>query len=988
MAVHFEGQSMTYRELDLRATELAATLREDFGVVQGAIVGIKMERSDLMVIALMAVLKAGAAYLPIDPGYPEERVNFLLKDAAACCCIEENNVCSKLTHQPALLPGLAYVIYTSGSTGNPKGVLIDHPGAVNRIHWMWEHYGFSESDIILQKTAHIFDVSVWEFFLPLCFGASLVICPRSVAGDPVALRSLIRNNGVTVIHFVPSMLHAFLDCCDEGKVGDLPSLRCIFASGEALTEDIIRKYRSCLPVPLHNLYGPTEASVDVSWYPVSGFESDPVPIGKPVANIGLHIISPSLHYQSPGVNGEICISGVGLARGYLNRPELTADKFTDVFLSGRMIRLYRTGDMGRLSREGDIIYLGRKDHQVKLNGYRIELGEIERTLCGHPEVSQATVVSGKQLVAFVVAPSLKDVSLLNAYLLGKLPEYMVPARILLLDSLPLTLSGKTDRKALENWRHVSAEEHLYPQKEEEKALLSICEKVLGIRGISLSANFFELGGDSINATQVVYRMMKLGYRITLKDIFRSPVFRDMAALIQTGEIRTETAPPDGPYALSPIQQRFFRSSAIDLHYFNQAVLLTVTGIPQDKIIYILAALQDHHDALRTTFNGTGNQEVEQRGMPVSFQVFDQPAHLEKDQFLDTSIKIVQSGINLKKGPLMKAALIRGKSWERLLLVIHHLVVDGISWRILFEDLEALYFGDPLPPKTDSYKTWVEKMAVYGKEGIGAEEREYWEKINGTALVPLPTDLPVKRNLFKDVRTVTFKMPADYTSTLLTQANKAFNTQVVDLLLAAWGLTLRNMFGMAQLAVDMEGHGREEVVDELNISRTIGWFTTAYPVVISISGLENIGDVVRHIKDHLRMIPFKGIGYGLLNNEICRPSVSFNYLGKFDTDLENRFFSIANEPVPASQSGDRDRDYLIDVSGMVSGGMLEMAISYHHQYFNETTVEKLATIFEKAITDVVDFCCAYEGHSLTPADLGYTNLSIRDVDAINNLFSQH
>ncbi|HXO19008.1 MAG TPA: amino acid adenylation domain-containing protein, partial [Thermoanaerobaculia bacterium] len=574
IAVVAEEGELTYAELDRRAARLADFLRLS-GVTIDALVGVAMERSLDMVVALLGILKAGAAYVPIDPGYPQERIAWMLADARVPVLLTQSRlaplpapagtrVVALDVEGPAIYAaaadtpleevppvpssGGAYMIYTSGSTGRPKGVLVPHEGIVNRLLWMQEAYGLAADDRVLQKTPYSFDVSVWEFFWPLLAGARLVMARPGGHQDPAYLVSVIAGQGITTVHFVPSMLRIFLE---QPGVDLCRSLRRVIASGEALTETLVARYHERLPAPLHNLYGPTEASVDVTaWHCRPEDDLPFVPIGRPIANTTIHLLDADLNLLPVGIPGELHIGGIGLARGYHGRPELTAERFVpdpwaDAARPGA--RLYKTGDLARHLPGGAVEYLGRIDHQVKIRGFRIELGEIESVLAQFPGVRQAAALcrfdGGRgepRLVAYFVpepgwGPSAAQ---LRGYLQSRLPDFMVPAAFVALDALPLTESGKVDRRALPAPALAAPEPDgggaaASPRTPLESLIASVCAEVLGLDEVPLEANFFDLGGNSLSATQVVTLLQEvLPVEIDLRKIFEGPTVAKLAATLE------------------------------------------------------------------------------------------------------------------------------------------------------------------------------------------------------------------------------------------------------------------------------------------------------------------------------------------------------------------------------------------------------------------------------------------------------------------------
>ncbi|HLH25147.1 MAG TPA: amino acid adenylation domain-containing protein [Chloroflexota bacterium] len=567
VAVAFEGEGVSYRELDARANRLAHYLQRQ-GVGPDVLVGLCLERSVEMVVALLGVLKAGGAYLPLDPTYPHDRLAFMLDEAAPPVVLTQARLRDRvpasaarvlcldadwtaIAAEPATAPGgaanpehLAYVLYTSGSTGKPKGVMVPHQGVVNRLLWMQEQYQLTTADRVLQKTPYTFDVSGWEFFWPLLTGACLVMARPEGHKDPGYLVDLIQREQITTLHFVPPMLEAFLD--EPGAPG-CHSVRQVFCSGEALPYQLQERFFARLGhAALHNLYGPTEASIDVTYWPCQRRDGRrTVPIGFPVANTQIYILDRQLQPVPIGVPGELHIGGTQLARGYLNRPELTAEKFIPDPFGGPGARLYKTGDLARWLPNGAIEYLGRLDHQVKLRGFRIELGEIEAVLAEHPAVRDALVLAredtpgDKRLVAYLIAAdhSAPEPGKLRAFLKERLPDYMVPAAFVVVSAFPLTPNGKVDRQALpapEATRGERAAPFVAPRSEVERQIAAIWQAVLRVETVGLDDNFFDLGGHSLLATQLVGRLQRLfGVELPVHSIFEAQTVAAQAQRIES-----------------------------------------------------------------------------------------------------------------------------------------------------------------------------------------------------------------------------------------------------------------------------------------------------------------------------------------------------------------------------------------------------------------------------------------------------------------------
>ncbi|MDQ3404301.1 MAG: amino acid adenylation domain-containing protein, partial [Actinomycetota bacterium] len=772
-AVVFEAQTVTYAELDARANRLARLL-----IARGAgperLVAVAVPRSLELIVALYAVHKTGAAYLPIDPDYPPERLALMLGDADPVLLLSTRAVD---LDPPAGVAGLlldphdldpllaghsdaevtdadraaplrpsdtAYVIYTSGSTGRPKGVAVPHHGIVNRLLWMADRYQLDGADAVLQKTPSGFDVSVWEFFLPLITGARLIVAKPEGHRDPVYLARLIRETGVTTVHFVPSMLHAFLSHVDPA---DCASLRRVICSGEALGADLRDRFFEVLDTELHNLYGPTEASVDVTEWQCTPDEAlVSVPIGWGVWNTGLRVLDPYLRPVPPGVAGELYLTGRQLARGYLNRPGLTAERFVADPFGGAGARMYRTGDVARWRPDGSLDYLGRADDQVKVNGFRIELGEIEAALTALPEVTRAAVVvradgGTKRLVGYTM-PAGPEGATLRARLAEVLPEHMLPVAVIVLDEFPVGPNGKLDRRALPAPEFRSSTRRA-PATVTEEVLCSLVADVLGLPVVGPDDGFFDLGGDSILSIQLVSRAKTVGLAFSPREVFTHRTVAALAAIATPTAIvlREETGAGTGLYQPVPIAAALLeRGGPID--GFHQSMLLRVPpNLGVDNLTAAVRALLDHHDVLRTRLRD-GEFEI----LP--------PGAVEVTRLItrvDGNVDIARHA-EIARGRLSPAAPVMaqfvwfdaGPDQGRLLVLLHHLVVDGVSWRVLVPDLAAAWravsAGTPveLPPVGTSYRTWTRSLSDLAVERAG--EAAAWVELLSEPEVPVSRPL--------------------------------------------------------------------------------------------------------------------------------------------------------------------------------------------------------------------------------------------------------
>ena len=788
IAVIFEEKQLSYRELNTRANRLAHYLIA-LGVEAETLVGICVERSLEMVIGLMGILKAGGVYLPLDPDYPVERLQFMLEDAKVPVLLTQSSLLEGLPASDARTvcldsdwkaiadysgenparrsepENLAYVIYTSGSTGVPKGAMNTHEGICNRLLWMQDAYGLTAADNILQKTPFSFDVSVWEFFWPLLVGSRLTVAKPGGHQDAGYLIKLIEQQGITTLHFVPSMLQAFVQ--DPTLKSGIP-LRRVICSGEALPVELEKRFFAALPsVALHNLYGPTEAAVDVTyWTCRQDNPSNSVPIGRPIANIRIYILDTHHNPTPPGIPGELCIAGIGLARGYLNRPELTAEKFTEIEVFGKKERLYKTGDLARWLPAGNIEYLGRMDHQIKLRGFRIELGEIEATLSRHEAVREAVVIlyqsdDNPRLVAYVtLAIPMDDASGLRSWLKDRLPEYMVPASFTVLDELPLTPNGKIDRKALPVPELAGfTEAHEAPRNETERLLCNLWSEVLGVEIASIRRDFFEAGGHSLLATQLVSRIREgFGVEMPLQVVFGRPLVREQAEWLENAQ-RGSELPAIMPLAesesmvLSFAQQRLWFLAQLEGQSatYNMPAALRLTGwLDEAALGRAVRALIQRHDSLRMCFPAIKGEATVQLG-----DICDPLRIVDLDGLSESKQKrrIIQEifkPFDLSSGPLFRVYLfgLREQEWI-LLFNMHHIIGDGWSMGVLIRDFSELYnaYAQDREPRLPELPIRYVDYAAWQRDWLSGEilqgQSTYWrDKLAGIPeLLELPTDYP-------------------------------------------------------------------------------------------------------------------------------------------------------------------------------------------------------------------------------------------------------
>ena len=1017
-ALLFGEATLTYAQINRQANQLAHALIAQ-GVRQDTPVGIAAERSLELVVGLLAILKAGGAYVPLDPEYPAERLSYMFEDSGIGLLLTQSHLRESLplpaglpvllldtaqTAQPEHDPQLpctpeqlAYVIYTSGSTGRPKGAGNSHHALANRLQWMQAAYGLDASDTVLQKTPFSFDVSVWEFFWPLITGARLAIAAPGDHRDPARLVRLIHQHRVTTLHFVPSMLQAFLL---DDQVVSCSGLQRIVCSGEALPVEAQQQVFARLPgASLYNLYGPTEAAIDVTHWTCRDEGATAVPIGTPIANLACWILDAGLQPQPAGVIGELYLGGEGLARGYHQRPALTAERFVACpFQPGA--RMYRTGDLARYRADGVIEYCGRIDHQVKIRGLRIELGEIEARLMEQPAVHEAAVLAvDNQLVAYLVAkagqPAPQRQQLTQA-LLAHLPDYMVPNHWLFLDSMPLSPNGKLDRKALPKPGMAQSQASYSAAENELQArLVQLWQRVLKRDQVGIDDNFFELGGDSIVSIQLVSQGRRDGLHFSPKDLFSHQTVRTLAQVAQTQVQQAQAThlPARGNSLLLPMQQQFFAQAMPEAQRWNQSVMLKARLAPEPSHLRrALHALVAAHDALRLRFQAPQGEwqahfDEQAPGDDLLWQ-FDARQGETWQALCDRA----QGSLDLAHGPLLRAVQGEVEGEQRLLLVIHHLAVDGVSWRILLEDLHSAYTqasagqACELPARTLSVQDWALRLQAHAQSPAGEQEAAFWQGQSSGIDTTLPARDSRAPLRVRDSHSVATHLDADTTARLLKDCPAAYRTQINDLLLAALARVLQRWTGARDHLVELEGHGREAFADdEADLTRTVGWLTSLYPARISAG--DSLAEAIMLTKEHLRELPAKGAFFGALRSyasPVLREAlaalptarITFNYLGQFDSG--NGDDAALFRPTPADKGREHSPDAPLQnwlaLNGQVFDGELRLNWRFSPLMFEPAQLQQLADDYASELRAVVALCGQGTRRGLTPSDVPLARLT--------------
>ncbi len=848
IAAMYEEESITYKELDEKSNQLARVLREK-GVKADSIVAMSLYRSLEMTIGIMAIQKAGGAYLPIEPEYPEDRIRYMLEDSNASILLTQTNLQDmyKLLNtaviaiddkelykgdNSSLQPisganNLAYVIYTSGSTGKPKGVMIEHHSVINRTKWMQKRYPIGENDVILQKTPYTFDVSVGELFWWSMTGAKVCFLTPGGDKDPEEIAKAIEEYKITTMNFVPSMLNIFLEHI-EGKadLNKLSSLRQVFSIGEALTVSQVESFNRILNsktgAKLINIYGPTETTVEVSYFDCStGEKFDVIPIGKPIDNISLLVLDKHNNLLPIGVTGELCISGVGVGRGYLNRPELTEEKFLqNPHIHGE--RMYRSGDLARWLPDGNIEYLGRMDAQVKIRGNRIELGEIENKLLKHNEIKAAVVIdkadsnNNKYLCSYLAVEREQTVAELREYLSKELPEYMIPTYFIQLDKLPLTANGKIDRKALPepDGNIVLGTEYEAPRNSTEEKLVAIWREVLGLEKVGINDNFFELGGHSLKATNIIAKIHKvLNVELPLREIFEKPTIKGLADYIkgtkQSVYSRIEQIEEKEHYELSSAQKRLYALQQFEENSisYNMPMVMTLEGeLDKTKLKDTFNRLIQRHEALRTSFEIIDGEPVQVVNKEVSFEIEYIEADIEKAS--EIAIEFVKA-FDLSKAPLIRVALVKIKDKEHILMIdMHHVISDGVSMGILTKEFMELYDGKKLTELRIQYKDFAVWQNELFKSGEIKKQEEYWLQAFEVEIpvLNMPTDYQRASIQSFEGDNINFELNEELTNKLKQIAKETGSTMYM-VLLSACNVLLSKYSGQEDIIIGSPTAGR-------------------------------------------------------------------------------------------------------------------------------------------------------------------------------------
>jgi nonribosomal peptide synthetase CepB len=1048
VAVEGGGASWTYAGLAEASDRVAGALA-GAGVGRGDRVGVLAGRSAGVVAVFLGVLKAGAAYVPVDPEWPAGRAEWLLGEAGVRVVVaEEGREVPAGAGVPALemervLSGppapavavtaadVAYVMFTSGSTGTPKGVAVTHEGVVALARG--GDWGPMAGGRVLWQAAYAFDASTLEIWVALLSGGTVVVAPPGPA-DAAGLAALVRGQGLGAVHVTAGVFGALA----EEDPGCFTGLGEVLTGGDVVSAGAVARVAAACPgTAVRHLYGPTEVTVCATSFrvPAGGAAPAVLPVGRPMGGRRVLVLDSFLQPVPAGVTGELYIAGAGLARGYWERAGLTAERFVACPLGDAGGRMYRTGDLARWDREGQLVFGGRADAQVKIRGFRVEPGEVEAVLAGCPGVARAVVVARedrpgqKQLVGYVVADGAAGPDLagaVRAWAADRLPEYMVPAAVVVLAALPLTVNGKVDRAGLPAPEFGGAGAVREPRTPAEEVLCGLFADVLRVDRVGPDDSFFDLGGDSIMSMQLVARARRAGLVITPRQVFERRTPAGLAS-VAAGDLtdRPVTDHGVGEIPLTPVMRWMAEwaglGSLID-RYCQSLQVVVPAGLDMGRLAGAVGSLLECHGVLRARLvagdggdAGSWRLEVGAGGAdPAGLVSRVDAAGVAEEELgglLASQGRSASGRLDPRSGVMVQVVWVdRGPGVQgRLVVVAHHLVVDGVSWRVLLPDLAAAYAGEALVPAGTSFRRWAELLAGQAVDPSRVAELAAWEGMlsGGQGLLGTRA-LDPARDRAPSVRRVSRVLAPGVTGALLTSVPAAFHAGMSDALLAGLAAAVGEWRGPGPVVVEAEGHGREPLDAGADLSRTVGWFTSVYPVRLDAGGVDlagvraggaAAGELLKQVKEQVRRVPGDGLGYGLLRYlnpdtgpalaRLPGPQIGFNYMGRFTGG------SVAGDWEQAGLGGHVDERmpvaHALEASGIVHDGAagpeLTVSLSWPEGLLPEQAMHELADGWAAMLSGLADHAALPEAGGHTPSDFSLLDLAQDQVDELEAIAAE-
>ena len=1015
-AVSFNNESITYMELNTKANAVANII---LGAVpsRNAVIGLCLDRSVDMIIGMLGILKAGCCYLPLDPDYPKDRTAFITKDAKTQIILTNSkyfddfdalnfdgviNIENSLNApQPDYsLPkikedDLAYIIYTSGSTGQPKGVPISHGNIISSTEGRLNFYDKNPKAFLLMSSIS-FDSSKAGIFWTLCTGGHLVITEKRIEQDIDKISALIKKENISHTLMLPSLYNIVLEYSDTEY---LKSLTDVIVAGEACSVAICEAHFNKLPeVNLYNEYGPTEGTVWCIAHKITpkDLALTTLPIGRPVASTNVYILDKNFNHVPTGVPGILYISGPGLSKGYINRPEKTNEVFIDnPNDSGEII--YKTGDLAKYDNEGNIIFIGRNDEQIKIRGYRVELSEIENTINQLPEIKNTIVLhSNNKLSAYIKPVHSLNISAIKAHLKATLPPYMVPSNFLDVEAFPLLPNGKIDRSKLEELKPVIENDSNLsnqPKSDIEKRLVQLWQDILELPNIGVNDNFFEIGGDSILSIQITAKARKQGIKINSNQIFEHQSIAELAMFVSIKEEEnTDNNEIFGEVPLFPIQKWFFDTHKNAPQFWNQGFILKnlPSSVNKEILKKITTDVVAYHPALRSAFI---NEDSQWKALILKtehldiFHHFDisQQAMSNYESITTSHLAQIQSGIQLENGGLFKCIFFDTGDIESsfLVLLAHHLVIDFVSWQIIFDYFEEVLFNNGAQIfHTTSIKDWGTHLLALNGSDIISNQIPYWKEqipLDDTLHLDVPCDLPIME---QDTDAVVFELDETTSSHLMNGVHTAYNTKTDELLLVALALTISNWMNNNNVSFALERHGREVAGTNLDLSNTIGWLTSFFPKTLYVDNSLDLGENIIAIKENLRNMELGGLGYGILRyysdalGDTAYPKIIFNYLGKQSSSKLDLQFLDQGTRDPKSE-----RHYFLEINALIKDSKLVFNWIYANKAIKAKTIKQLIEDYAKQLKGIVDHCLNQNNIKYTPSDFEDIDLDQDDLDTL-------